>query len=171
MFVAAGCSDKQPDLVPGAGGPGASGAPGSSADPGQAGASGAPAPANPGTGGTATDKAACETVRTKLSEWTMAFAQATSKLPEAGNDVRKIETIVKDARDANGKFAAALRGEAGKTKDEQLKKVASDMAAALDKVSSSLDAQKIAADSTALNAVFDAPEYAAAADAFEKACA
>lgn len=166
--MAAGCSDKQPDLVPGAGGPGASGAPGS-ADPGQPGASGAPA--NPGTGGTATDKAACESVRTKLSEWTMAFAQATSKLPEAGNDVRKIEAIVKDARDANGKFATALRAEAGKTKDEQVKKVTTDMAAALDKVSSSLDAQKIAADSTSLNAVFDAPEYAAAADAFEKACA
>ncbi|WP_026208575.1 hypothetical protein [Catelliglobosispora koreensis] len=143
--------------------------PGASAgqDGASPGASGSPGAT---TGGTSTDKAACDAVTAKLSAWGTTFAEIVGRLGSAGNDVKKIEPIVKDAQAANTKFAGELRAEAAKAKDAELKKTAEGLAATLDKINGSLNAQKIAQDPNSLLAIFDSPEFAASAEAFEKIC-
>lgn len=143
------------------GGQASAGAPGASSEPTD----------KPALGGTATDKEACTRVATKLGEWGQAFASAAAGLPAAGTDTGKIQGVVNGVKAANTKFATELRGEASKTKDAQVKKVTTDMAAAMDKINTELDASKIAKDPDALTAAFDQPIYAAAAEAYEKVCA
>ncbi len=167
LFLAA-CSDNPPAAQPQGGnnnpGSTASGAPGGT-DP-----SGAPGGGDTGMSGTATDKNACAAVATKLEEWGVAFANAAAGLGTAGNDAGKIETVVKDVKAANSKFAGDLRTEAGKTSDAQVKKVASDMAGALDKINGQLDPKKVVQDPNVLLSAFDQQEYVDASDAFEKVC-
>jgi acetylornithine deacetylase/succinyl-diaminopimelate desuccinylase-like protein len=145
--------------------------------PASAGASGAPGQAStsptgkPVVVGSATDKEACTRVATKLGEWGQAFANAAAGLAQAGSDTGKVQTVVNGVKAANTKFAGDLRAEASKTKDEAVKKVTSDLAAAMDSVNSQLDAAKIAKDPDSLTAAFDQPAYAAAAEAYEKVCA
>lgn len=153
--------------------PGSSqGAPGASA-----GASGAPGQASgsptdkPAVIGSAKDKDACTRVATKLGEWGQAFANAAAGLAEAGTDTGKVQTVVNAVKAANSKFATELRGEASKTKDDAVKKVTSDLATSMDKINSQLDAAKIAQNPDALTAAFDQPEYATAAESYEKVCA
>jgi hypothetical protein len=168
LFLGA-CSDNPPAAQPdGSGGnpnTSSSGAPGGG-DP-----SGAPGGGAPGTGGTAQDKNACTNITARLSDWGLAFANAAAGLGSAGSDKAKIETVVNDTKAANAKFAGELRAEAGKTSDAEVKKVANDLAAALDKINGQLDPNKVAEDPNVLLSAFDLPEYAAAADAYEKVCA
>jgi hypothetical protein len=124
-----------------------------------------------GATGTASDKAACARVAGRLGEWGQAFANAAAGLPAAGSDAGKVQAVVIAAKAVNSRFATDLRAEASKTKDAEVKKVTTDLAAALDKINSELDAQKIAQDHDALTAAFDQPGYAAAAAAYEKVCA
>ena len=131
--------------------------------------SGAPTAPQGGTG-TATDKAACAAIETKLSEWGRAFGTAIGGLGAAGSDTAKVTEVVNQAKAANTRFADALRAEAGKTKDAHVKKVATDLGATLDKLNTQLDPQQIAKDPGALTAAFDSPGYAAATDAYEKVC-
>ena len=155
---------------PGAAPPAASqGAQASAGAPGQASSS---SPTDkPAVTGTATDKEACTRVATKLGEWGRAFADAAGGLAAAGTDVGKVQGVVNAVKAANTKFATELRGEASKTKDAGVKRVTSDLAGALDKINTELDAAKIAKDPDALTAAFDQPWYAAAAEAYEKVCA
>ncbi|WP_162908183.1 hypothetical protein, partial [Allorhizocola rhizosphaerae] len=127
--------------------------------------------AAPAPGGTATDKKACENITAKLTEWGLAFANAAAGLGSAGNDAGKIETVVKDVKSANAKFAGDLRAEAGKTGDGEVKKVANDLAAALDKINNGLDPKKVQQDPNVLLSAFDLPEYAEASTTYEKLCA
>jgi len=162
-----GCvSAQRPGAAPPAGG--SQGPPASAGAQGQASAGPTDKPA---PGGTASDKEACTRVATKLSEWGEAFATAASGLPAAGTDASKIQGVVNAVKAANTKFATELRAEASKTNDAGVKKVASDLAAAMDKINSELDASKIAKDPDALTAAFDQPGYAEAAEAYEKVCA
>jgi len=162
-----GCvSAERPNAGPVPGG--SPGAPGSSGAPGQASSSPTDKPA---VVGTASDKEACTRVATKLGEWGQAFANAAAGLGDAGSDVGKVQVVVNAVKAANTKFATELRGEASKTKDASVKQVTSDLAGAMDKINSELDAAKIAKDPEALTAAFDQPGYAAAAEAYEKVCA
>lgn len=139
-----------------------------------AGASAVPPAATPSPApalGVAEDKEACKTIVTKLSEWGVAFGEAAAGIGNAGSDVEKVEAVVKEAKSANSKFAADLRAVASKTDDAEVKKVANDLAAALEKINTQLDAEKIAKDPGMLSTAFDLPEYAAAADAYERVCA
>ena len=142
-----------------------------------AGASGAPGQASssptdkPVVVGSATDKEACTRVATKLGEWGQAFANAAAGLAEAGSDTGKVQNVVNAVKTANSKFAGELRTEASKTKDASVKKVTTDLAAAMDSINTQLDAAKIAKDPDSLTAAFDQPAYAAAAEAYEKVCA
>lgn len=168
LLPIAACSDKpannanpspnstSPGSVPGS--PGASGAPGSSTGPGG------------GATGTSTDKAACEAISVKLGAWGGAFADAASGLSSAGNDVKKVEAIVNKVKAANTKFAGEIRAEGAKSRDPQVKKVADDLAGSLDKINGQLNAQKVADNPDSLVAIFEVPEYAAAAENYEKLC-
>jgi hypothetical protein len=141
-----------------------------SASPGS-GPSGAPGTPGPGGGtGTAQDKAACEAITLKLSAWGAAFADAAAGLASAGNDVNKVKAVVDKAKAANSKFATELRAEGAKTSDAAVKKVANDLATALEKINGQLDPNQIAQNPDKLTAIFDAPEYAASAEAYEKLC-
>lgn len=137
--------------------PGASGAPGATGAPGDAPAA-------------TTDKAACEALSAKLGTWGGEFATAASGITDAGNDVGKVQAVIDKVRAANSKFAEGLRAEGTKAKDAAVTKVAGDLAAALEKISSSLNAQQVAANPDALLAIFDSPEYMNAAETFEKLC-
>jgi hypothetical protein len=140
------------DSTPGAGAPGATGAPGG----------GAP--------GATTDKAACVAIATKLGTWGGAFADAVGGLAAAGNDVSKVQVVVDKIKAANTMFAGELRAEGDKSKDTQVKKVAGDLAAQLEKINTSISAQSVASNPDVLTAMFDTPEYMAAADNYEKVC-
>lgn len=141
-----------------------------SANPqGSAGPSGGPGGSGQ-IGGTAQDKAACEAISVKLSAWGAAFAEATAGLSSAGNDSAKVKAVVDKAKAANTKAASELRAEAAKTGDAAVKKVATDLAGALEKINTQLNADEIAKDPDKLVAIFDAPEYAASAEAYEKVC-
>jgi hypothetical protein len=166
----AACSDtpksESTALSPGAtnspGAPPAAGGPSSS--PGATGAPGGGAP------GTTTDKAACAAITVKLGTWASAFAEAAGGLAAAGNDVGKVQVVVDKVKAANTRFAGELRGEGDKSKDAQVKKVAGELAGALEKINTSLNAQQVAANPDAMTAMFDSPEYTTAADNFEKLC-
>jgi hypothetical protein len=155
------------------------GAPPAGSSPGAPGASGGPAGGasadprvKPAPGiGTAKDKDACARVATKLGQWGEAFATAASGLAEAGTDVSKIQNVVNAVKAANTKFANELRAEASRTSDAEVKRVTTDMAAAMDKINTELDAGKIASSPDALTAAFDQPGYAAAAENYERVCA
>jgi hypothetical protein len=167
VLLLGACSDKPPQAQPQGGASNAGGTAGAS--PG--GGNSADPSAAPGTGGTASDKNACANITAKLTEWGLAFANAAAGLGSAGNDAGKIETVVKDVKAANAKFAGELRAEAGRTSDGEVKKVAGDLAGALDKINSGLDPKKVQQDPNVLLSAFDLPEYAAASDAYEKLCA
>ncbi|WP_203915072.1 hypothetical protein [Rhizocola hellebori] len=143
--------------TPGAGGP--SGAPGATGGPGGGGVT-----------GTTTDKAACAAITAKLGTWGAAFAEAAGGLAAAGSDAGKVQVVVDKVKAANTKFAADLRAEGDKSKDAQVKKVAGELAAALEKVNTSLNAQQVASNPDALTAMFDTPEYVTASDNYEKLC-
>src|SRR5262249_48815064 len=141
---------------PAAAPPGASQGPGASA-----GASGSPGGQASGSPtdkpvviGSAKDKEACTRVATKLGEGGQGFANAAAGLAEAGSDVGKVQNVVNAVKAANTKFAGELRAEAAKTSDEAVKKVTTDLAAAMDSVNGQLDAQKIAKDPDTLTAAF-----------------
>jgi len=123
-----------------------------------------------GPGATATDKAACEAMSAKLSTWGAAFAEAAGGLTDAGSDVNKVKVIVDKTKAANSAAAAGLRAEAGKTSDPVAKKVATDLATALEKANTQLDPNQIAQNPDKFTGVFSSTEYAAAAEAYEKAC-
>lgn len=164
----AACSDNKP---PAANPPAGSSSPDTTGTtPPDATPTGAPGTAPPGEAGTAKDKAACTAIVTKLSDWGLAFSNAVGGLGDAGNDAAKVDAVVKQAKAANSKFAGELRAEAAKTNDAQVKKVANDLAAAFDKANTQMDPQKIAKDPGALMAGFDAPDYGAAYEAYEKVC-
>jgi hypothetical protein len=167
---AAACSK---DPVPGADGnpvvPGATNSAGEQIDPGASpGATGAPG--NGQTGGTTADKAVCATLTTKLSDWGSSFAEVAGGLAAAGTDVSKVQPIVNNAKTANTKFATELRAEGGKSADPEVKKVAEGLAVTMEKINGQLNAEAIAKDPNALLAIFDTPEFAASAEAFEKVC-
>ena len=82
----------------------------------------------------------------------------------------KVQVVVDKVKAANTKFAAELRAEGDKSKDPQVKKVAGELAVALEKINTSLNAQQVAANPDALTAMFDSPEYTTAADNYEKLC-
>ncbi len=153
--------------------PGATSSTGAGATPGAGGPSGAPgATGGPGGGapGTTTDKASCEAITAKLGTWGGEFSTAASGIADAGSDVGKVQVVIDKVKAANTKFATELRNEGNKAKDAAVKKVAGDLAGVLDKISSSLNAQQVAANPDALLAVFDSAEYMNAADTFEKLC-
>jgi len=163
LLPVAACSDKSPTDKAN---PPAGGSPGASASPGASGA-----PGGPGTvTGTAKDKAACEAISVTLSTWGASFAEAAGGLSAAGGDAAKVKAVVDKVKAANTKTAGELRAQANKTSDASVKKVANDLAAALDKVNTQLDPNQIAQDPDKLTAIFDAPEYAASAEAYEKVC-
>ncbi|HCT78795.1 MAG TPA: hypothetical protein DGT23_19990 [Micromonosporaceae bacterium] len=143
--------------------------PGSTPSPGSSGAPGSPGPGG-GPTGTSTDKAACEAISVKLGAWGGAFAEAAGGLSSAGNDVKKVEVVVNKVKAANTKFAGEIRAEGANSKDPQVKKVADDLAGSLDKINSQLSAQKVAENPDSLVAIFEVPEYAAAAENYEKLC-
>ncbi len=153
--------------------PGATGSAGPNGAPGAGGPNGASSsPGGPGAGttGTSTDKAACEAISVKLGTWGGAFADAAAGLAAAGNDTAKVQVVIDKVKAANTKFAADLRAEGDKSKDAQLKKVAGDLAAVMEKISTSLNAQQVAANPDALMALFDSTDYTNAADNYEKLC-
>lgn len=125
----------------------------------------------PGAPGTGSDKSACAAITGKLSEWGQAFANAAAGLSSANGDQAKVDAVVREVKAANTKFAGELKTEASKTGDAQVKKVANDLAAALEKINGQLDPKKVAQDPNVLLAAFDLPDYAMAADAYEKVCA
>jgi hypothetical protein len=153
LTALAGCAD-QPRLV----GPAGSMA----AEPGSS------ATAKPP--GTAVDKAACAALRQRLADWVRALAKAGGPLATAGTEIAKVEQVVTATKAVNAQLAANLRAEAAKTKDGEVRTVANELAATLDKISGQLDAERIAKDHDAFTAAFDAPEYAAAASNFDKVC-
>ena len=163
LVVLAGCSSSG---EPGAAPPAAS----SGAAPSAAASGPAPSSSGAKPTGTAIDTDACARVATMVSVWAQAFAKATEGLPAAGGDVAKVQAVVTAAKAANSKFATELRGEASKTGDAEVKRVTTGLAAALDKINSEFDAQKIAKDHDSLIAGFDQPGYAAAAKAYETVC-
>ena len=128
------------------------------------------APGGSGVTGTASDKAACETLSVKLGAWGASFAEAVAGLAGAGNDVNKVKAVVDKVKAANTKTAAELRAEASKTSDTGVKKVANDLASTLEKINTQLDPNQIAQDPDKLTAIFDGPEYVASAEAYEKLC-
>jgi hypothetical protein len=166
VWPAAACSGGSAGNTAGNNSPG----PGASASAGANGETPAPGSSGGPAGGTSSDKAACESVTAKLSAWGTSFAAIVGELTGAGNDVKKIEPIVKKAQEANTKFAGELRAEAGKTKDAELKKTAEDLAGTLEKINTQLNPQQIAQDPNSLLAIFEMPEFAASADSFQKVC-
>ncbi len=116
------------------------------------------------------DNAACDGLAATLGAWGASFTDASGGLADAGGDVGKTQAVVDKVRAMNTKTASDLRAEAGKTADAAVKKVAVDLAVSLDKVNTQLDVRQIAQNPDKLTAIFDVPEYAAAAEAYEKVC-
>jgi hypothetical protein len=160
----AACSDK-PAADAANAKPTASGSAAPSASTGPSGA-----PEGSAVTGTAKDKGACEAISVTLSAWGASFAEAAAGLSTAGGDVNKVKPVVDKVKAANTKAAGELRAQANKTSDASVKKVANDLAASLEKVNTQLDPNQIAQDPDKLSAIFDAPEYAASAEAYEKVC-
>jgi hypothetical protein len=142
----------------------------SGATPGQSASPGATGGPGGGPVGTTTDKAACAAITVNLGAWGGAFAEAAGGLATAGNDTGKVQVVVDKVKAANTKFAGELRTAGDKSTDQQVKKVAGELAVALEKINTSLNAQAVAANPDALTAMFDSPEYTTASDNYEKLC-